>query len=476
MWDWITAELKSIENEFKNVLAQMPAGMAKKEGGLSADVFLFHFCKLPPGNLDARLGHALFGTIRGSRQEQYVTLGDIIVAKASCLRMGEDAAREFCFKILCRVSFLIAGGTNQEPTLTIERSPLEQALRACLKLALGAEASSSSDCVEAIAEGALSINGLKRSSMDLDCYSRWSKCWPAFHDLLSALIKGAGWSQDSLEMKGDPGTAHVRTQPEVSSQGMAGIQMEQCKQNDINKLLPSLLDLGRLKPEDFLLQPVWSWLVASCLPPDMRREWRCLFSTQRDGKSFNTMMGRLGRCEGPTLLLVKDKEGGHVMGGFASAPWVKNGSYFGDYSTFIFGLYPVTLMYKATGINSNFQWCGMGFSQLPNGCGFGGAQGSNNMGQFALYVDSTLDTGMSRPIATFGNDPLASNQIFQVSVVECWQLKPNEEDLEEPLPGKSGNKKKGSILDRAQDRHILGLAGVKVNNSDGLRPEEPIEE
>jgi hypothetical protein len=71
-------------------------------------------------------------------------------------------------------------------------------------------------------------------------------------------------------------------------------------------------------------------------------------------------------------------------------------------------------MYKATGINSNFQWCGIGFSQLPNGCGFGGAQGATNMGQFALYVDSTLDTGMSRPIATFGNEPLTSHQVFQV--------------------------------------------------------------
>jgi hypothetical protein len=56
------------------------------------------------------------------------------------------------------------------------------------------------------------------------------------------------------------------------------------------------------------------------------------------------MMGKLGRCEGPSLMLVKDKEGGHVMGGFAAAPWIKSGSYFGDYSTFIFGLSPATLV------------------------------------------------------------------------------------------------------------------------------------
>ena len=72
-------------------------------------------------------------------------------------------------------------------------------------------------------------------------------------------------------------------------------------------------------------------------------------------------------------------------------------------------------MYQATGINQNFMWCGVGFKQLPNGIGFGGAEGSANIGHFALCVDSTLDSGMSRPIATFGNTPLASEQVFQVS-------------------------------------------------------------
>ena len=75
--------------------------------------------------------------------------------------------------------------------------------------------------------------------------------------------------------------------------------------------------------------------------PDMRHEWTCIFSSQRNGKSFNTLMGKLSRCEAPSLLLVKDKaEGGALMGGFAPAPWRKNGAFFGDYSTFIFGLDP----------------------------------------------------------------------------------------------------------------------------------------
>ena len=55
----------------------------------------------------------------------------------------------------------------------------------------------------------------------------------------------------------------------------------------------------------------------------------------------------------------------------------------------------------------------MGFSQLPGGLGFGGAAGAR--GHFALYVEPSLDSGMSRPIATFGNSSsLASEQVFQV--------------------------------------------------------------
>lgn len=35
-----------------------------------------------------------------------------------------------------------------------------------------------------------------------------------------------------------------------------------------------------------------------------REEWRLLFNSDRDGKSFNTLLGRLADVTGPTLLLV----------------------------------------------------------------------------------------------------------------------------------------------------------------------------
>lgn len=40
--------------------------------------------------------------------------------------------------------------------------------------------------------------------------------------------------------------------------------------------------------------------------------------------------------------------------------------------------------------------CGVGFSELPNGLGLGG-----QVGNYGLFLDASLDTGHSRPNATY---------------------------------------------------------------------------
>lgn len=57
------------------------------------------------------------------------------------------------------------------------------------------------------------------------------------------------------------------------------------------------------------------------------------------------------------------------------------------------------------------RWC-----LVTQGVGFGGPDNAAHVGHFALFVDSSCDQGMSRPIATFGTvASLASEQVFQVS-------------------------------------------------------------
>lgn len=84
-------------------------------------------------------------------------------------------------------------------------------------------------------------------------------------------------------------------------------------------------------------------------------------------------MGKVGAEDEatPTLLILKDEQGG-LMGGLAPCRWEKRGAFYGNSSAFIFQLAPSLTIHGATGFNSNFQWCGANFSQLPNGVGFGG--------------------------------------------------------------------------------------------------------
>lgn len=163
-----------------------------------------------------------------------------------------------------------------------------------------------------------------------------------------------------------------------------------------------------------------------------------------------------------SMLQVKDKKG-HVFGGFAADSWEKHGTYYGSSTCFLFTLLPTFQVFFASGVNSNFQWCGYKFSQLPNGVGFGG-----QVGYFSLLIEDSLDTGMSRPAATYGSPSLASSEKFEIDQVEVWLVAEPEEDLQAG-PG-------GTAIDKfKEDKHLLEVAGVQMH-SDGYRdrPPEPI--
>ncbi|GIL45882.1 hypothetical protein Vafri_3010 [Volvox africanus] len=311
--------------------------------------------------------------------------------------------------------------------------------------------------------------------LSYDGYCKWTKKCPVLHKALCSLLRQVGApSADATTataaIAGQGTTAAALAIPVVATSGTDPLR------------LPALLQLGKLHASSTLLQPVWTWALASRLPPAQRVEWRLVFSSQRDGKSFNTFFSRISAAAGPTLLLLRDKAGG-LFGGYASQPWAKSGKYFGDASCFIFSLLPALQVFPGTGINENFQWCGVGFSQLPGGIGFGGATAVR--GHFALYLEPSLDSGMSRPIATYGNTALASEQVFQIDTVECWLLQPPEEDpsgssvsgAHKPGGGGSGGggAGRGSILGKAaEDRAIMELAGLKLHSA-GLK-DEPLEE
>lgn len=59
--------------------------------------------------------------------------------------------------------------------------------------------------------------------------------------------------------------------------------------------------------------------------------------------------------QGPSVLVVKDKEGS-VYGGYASQPWEKRSDFYGDMKSFLFTLHPKAAIHRPTGKNTNLQW------------------------------------------------------------------------------------------------------------------------
>lgn len=61
-------------------------------------------------------------------------------------------------------------------------------------------------------------------------------------------------------------------------------------------------------------------LLNSYIPHSFRGRYYPLFSSLKHGESFSTFCKLLVGCAGPTLLVVRDKDG-HIFGGFASTSW-----------------------------------------------------------------------------------------------------------------------------------------------------------
>lgn len=59
--------------------------------------------------------------------------------------------------------------------------------------------------------------------------------------------------------------------------------------------------------------------------------------------------------EGPTVLVIRDKEG-YIYGGYASHPWEKHSDFYGDMKSFLFQFHPQPSVFRPTGANSNIQW------------------------------------------------------------------------------------------------------------------------
>lgn len=59
--------------------------------------------------------------------------------------------------------------------------------------------------------------------------------------------------------------------------------------------------------------------------------------------------------EGPTVLIIKDKDG-YIYGGYGSQKWERHAEFYGDMKCYLFQLNPKASIFRPTGANNNLQW------------------------------------------------------------------------------------------------------------------------
>ena len=121
------------------------------------------------------------------------------------------------------------------------------------------------------------------------------------------------------------------------------------------------------------------------------------------------------------MLLIRDA-GREVFGFYLSQAWRISPCYYGNGETFVFNTKE-----KEFGVGNEIQVHGWSRSnslfQLasPNSLALGGGAG----GGFALFVDSMLERGTSRPCATFNSPALTAAEHFDIVVLEAFALVPS---------------------------------------------------
>ncbi|KAL3839331.1 hypothetical protein ACJIZ3_023922 [Penstemon smallii] len=385
--------------DLRSLYASLAAQSQSSGKYISPDVFKAHI------GIDGPLGDRFFDLVSQKRKDQKLTFEDLVIAKGIYEKGTNDDIEEFIYQLLDVSDDGIVGRSDLEAVLTAMLDKLFQ------KQSSDAMAGSHQEIVEVFINAA----NLTTDSMSFEDFRKWCTLLPSVRKFLGSLL-----------MPSDSGSQ-----------------------------TPQLLHSDNIDPSLILLRKEYAWHIGGALPAQELDEWKLLYHSSVHGQSFNTFLGKIPN-DGPTVLIIKDKEG-YIYGGYASQPWEKHGDFYGDMKSFLFQLYPKASIYRPTGANHNLQWCAVNFSSesIPNGIGFGG-----KVNHFGLFISANFDSGQTFTCTTFGSPCLSKTSKIYPEVIECWGVIPiNDQD-------KTGGVNQGSVLERfKEDRNMLKMVGL-ANSSE----------
>jgi len=164
-----------------------------------------------------------------------------------------------------------------------------------------------------------------------------------------------------------------------------------------------------------------------------RTPWRRVYSAEKQGLSFGTMLKAIAD-QGPSILVVRDTDG-HVYGGFTSHSWKANAQFTGSGECFLFQIRPCLRVFHTSSHNENYMYLNSGQETLPNGLGMGG-----QLEYFGLHLSDDFGRGCSRTCSTYNSPQLSKQTQFMFDEIEVWAVGPK---CRQPTQGGE----EGSILD-----------------------------
>lgn len=370
---------------------------------ISPSVFKVHF------EIQGVLGDRLFDLVTQNRKDEKLTFEDLVISKGTYEKGTKDEIEEFIYQLLD-----VSGDG------TVGRSDLGAVLTAMLDNIFSKKCSQCGptshlniiDIFINAANFTMGSQSSAESSMSYEDFRKWCALLPCVRKFLGSLLTPSESGSD----------------------------------------VPRLVHQENVNSNVILLRNEFAWLIGGALPQEELQEWKLLYHNAVHGSSLNTFLGNVTIGKGPTVLIIKDKNG-HIYGGYASQPWERHGEFYGDMKSFIFQLYPKASIFRPTGANGNIQWCAVNFSSesIPNGIGFGG-----RVNHFGLFISANFDQGHTFPCTTFGSPSLSASNVVYPEVIECWgvQIKKAHDEPHH-------DRVKGTVLERfKEDRHVLNMVGL----------------
>jgi hypothetical protein len=193
-------------------------------------------------------------------------------------------------------------------------------------------------------------------------------------------------------------------------------------------------------------------------------KWRCLYTTARDGISFNRVAHNILGYGGQTCIMIKSTTG-DVFGIFSDAPWKDSNRFYGNSNSFLFSLVPqFKILRSSATTNGAFQWLNLKSYGLPHGIGVGGTNEN-----FRLHIPDSLEDCLVRTQCdTFERGRLISSgerfeimdlEVFGVggdlAVAEALQAQGKDRNMRNELIQKARTVDKAAFLDNSFDQEFL---------------------